>query len=93
MTVWHQPKLHRLIVHLVNYDREEGTPGQERPRLTGSIQVNLNLPSGERVLDVEFATPEEPEPKALTWNSKSGGVQFTTPSLLVYGVATVKYAL
>ena len=93
MTAWHQPQAHRLIIHLVNYDRDENALGQENPRAARPMMVHLNLPAGATVSGIRFITPEEPEPKPLKGNMVAGQIHFQTPGFLVYGVAVLDYAL
>jgi hypothetical protein len=80
----------RLVVHLVDYDRDEAT-GEENPRTSNPVAVRLNLPQGARIKGIRFATPEHPDPQTLTFDVESGQVRFRTPGFLVYGVATVEY--
>ncbi|HYM12966.1 MAG TPA: hypothetical protein VEU62_19665 [Bryobacterales bacterium] len=91
MTVWRQPQARRLIVHLVNYDRDESVASQENPRATSPIRVRLNLPSGARLAGVRFVTPEQPDPQTLRAVATNGQALFQTPAFLVYGVAIVEY--
>jgi hypothetical protein len=91
MTVWHQPHDHRILVHLVNYDRDEAVADQENPRAAGPINVRLNLPPGARLVGARFVTPEEPDPRTLTTAYENGQALFRSPTFLVYGVAIVDY--
>jgi hypothetical protein len=91
MTVWHQPHEHRILVHLVNYDRDEAVAEQENARAAGPINVRLNLPAGARLVGVRFVTPEEPDPQTLRTAYENGQALFRSPGFLVYGVAIVDY--
>ncbi|MGO8737045.1 MAG: hypothetical protein ACLQVM_30130 [Terriglobia bacterium] len=92
VTVWHQPHHHRVLVHLVNYDRDEAVVDQENPRAAGPVKVRLNLPPGARLAGARFVTPEEPDPRTLTTAYENGQVLFRSPAFLVYGVAIVDYS-
>src|SRR5579885_944511 len=91
MTAWQQPQRRRLIVHLVNYDRDEAGPGLENPRATRPFRVRLRLPQGARLGAVRFATPEQPEPVRLPATLENGQAIFEEPGFLVYGLAVVEY--
>jgi hypothetical protein len=92
MTVWRQAKPRRLVVHLVNYDRDEAAAGLENPRAAGPVQVRLNLPAGARVTGARFVTPEQPDPRPVTAQTADGQAVFQAPGFLVYGVAILDYA-
>jgi hypothetical protein len=91
MTAWRQPQHRRLVVHLVNYDRDESIADQENPRAVSGVSVRLGLPAGARVTTVRFVTPEQSEPQTVPATSEKGQALFETPALLVYGVALVEY--
>lgn len=91
MTTWHQPAARRLIVHLVNYDRDEDAAGVENPRPVAPVPVALNLPPGKRSTRVWFVTPERPEPQSLEASAGGGQIHFRAPGFDVYGVAVVEY--
>lgn len=85
-----------IILHLVNYDREEGAPNDnrtgaetERPRAVENIPINLSLPPNKEATKVTLHTPESNEPRALPFDSTKGRVKFTLPHLLVYSVITI----
>ena len=92
MTVWRQNHPARLIVHLVNYDRDESTAGVENPRAAPPFEVRLNLPSGARPRGVRFLSPERPEPRDLSAKTADSQAVFAVPDFLVYGVAIVEFA-
>lgn len=91
MAAWHQPHQQRILVHLVNYDRDESIADQENPLAAPPINVQLNLPDGTNVASARFITPEEPDPRTLTTSTKNEQAVFRTPSFLVYGIAIVDY--
>jgi len=93
MTVWQQASARRLIVHLVNYDRDEAAAGLENPRPTSPITVRLTLPKATNVERIKFVTPEQPEPEMLAVTTRDGQVSFQTPRFLVYGIAVLEYGL
>lgn len=86
----------RLILHLVNYDREpeapennRAGPGDERPKPVENIQVRLPLSGRFRAVSVRLHSPERANPIDLPFVSRSGTVTFTVPQLRVYGVAAI----
>jgi hypothetical protein len=93
MTVWQQASARRLIVHLVNYNRDEAAAGLENPRPTDPITVRLTLPKATNVERIKFVTPEQPEPEMLAVTTRDGQVSFQTPRFLVYGIAVLEYSL
>jgi hypothetical protein len=95
-------KGNELDFHFVNYNREEppkdaaGNPSpgngiaEEKPVAVKGFVADVNVPKGTEVASVEFITPEQSDPKPLTFKLESGRVKFDLPEFLVYGVARVK---
>lgn len=91
-----------LVLHFVNYNREEppkGTDGKpnsgsgiadEKPIAAKGVTASIVLPAGFVAIAVEAMTPESPEPIEIKFESTGGRVTFTMPEFLVYGVACVR---
>ncbi len=94
-TAWSQRK--RILLHLVNYDRDEGetkeerssSPSNERPIPVESIAVDLQIPDGRSVSALKLHTPESGQSLELNFHSNSGRVAFTIPRIVVYGVVEI----
>lgn len=91
MTAWSQRSKRRIVMHFVNYDRDENAAGLENPRPSAPFRVDLNLPASASPVRVEFVTPEEPERHALNVHVAGGRAVFEVPGFSVYGVAVVSY--
>jgi hypothetical protein len=88
---------HRIVVHLVNYNRDEKVPpaakgmaGAENPIPVENVRVSLNLPANARVTGVRFLTPEQ-QPQTMPFRQTGRTVEFTAPKFLVYGVCAVQF--
>jgi hypothetical protein len=91
-----------LVLHLVNYDREEPAKGKdgrpsagrgivdERPIAVRGVRADVVLPAGVRVAKVEAMTPERPEAVAVEFRAEGGRVRFRVPEFLVYCVVRVR---
>lgn len=90
-----------LVLHVVNYDREEPplqggkpSPGSgirdEKPRAASDIGANLILPTGMRPVSVEWMSPEKPEPRTIPFELVEGRLRFVLPEVFVYGVVRVR---
>jgi hypothetical protein len=91
-----------LLVHLVNYNREEPPRGRDgKPSPGGGVKdekaiaavpvdCQLLLPPGAAVKRVLYMTPEKPEPTVLEHKLDGGAVKFRTGEFLVYGMAKVE---
>lgn len=89
-------KSNQLVLHLVNYDREEGAPetnrtgpATERPKTVQNVAVDLRLPHGHHATKVRLHTPDQKQPASLKFQSQANRVSLTVPELQVYGVITV----
>ncbi len=96
-TAYKQPG--RVILHLVNYDREDGAPESnrtgpetERPKAVENVAVELRLPTGHRASAVTMFTPDGGGPVKLYFQMRRGQVRFTVPRVLVYAVTVVEIA-
>jgi len=95
--VWRQAQQRRLLVHLVNYKRDN-TPAQpplqgaaiERPLPQENIKVHLKLPKGSKVRQVTLLSPDAPEPRKIAFKQAGGMVNFTVDKMLVYAVANIE---
>jgi hypothetical protein len=86
----------RVMLHLVNYDREEGAPHNnrtgadtERPEAVENVTVDLRLPAGRRATAVTLCAPDREAPLTLPFRAANGRVTFTVPRLFVYGIAEI----
>lgn len=86
-----------LVIHCVNYAREDGAPGRgkggadERPAAVKEIAVDLLLPQGARAGKIVFLRPEEPDAKVeLVATTQNGRLQFRIPEFLAYAVVRIQ---
>ncbi len=98
INAYEQADAHRVVVHLVNYNRDEKAPpaakgmaGAENPIAVDKVQVSLNLPAKARVKSIQFLTPEQRQAESIPFRQKGGVVQFTAPKFLVYGVCAIQF--
>lgn len=95
-TAYAQPN--RLILHLVNYDRDESVerrrkgPELERPKPVRSTQVRFRVPVGRKVDSVRVFGPDRPSPVRIDFQQNGGQVRFQVPEFLVYAVVGVELA-
>ena len=94
-----------LVLHYVNYNREEPPKGKdgkpsagsgirdEKPLAVKGVSADVVLPAGFRVTAVEVMSPEMPDPTAIEFQESGGRVRFTMPEFLVYGVARIRLEL
>ncbi|HVF11311.1 MAG TPA: hypothetical protein VNA16_10930, partial [Abditibacteriaceae bacterium] len=95
--VWRQAQQRRLLLHLVNYKRDN-TPVQpplqgaaaERPLPQENIKVHLRLPSRSSVRRITLLSPEAPEPQPVAFKTKGDTVNFTVDKMLVYAVLNIE---
>jgi hypothetical protein len=87
----HQPWERRLLVHFVNYNRDESQPGKELPIASGPVGVDLSLPAGRVAKRIRLQTPEVSAAQRLTFEQSGRRFRFRTPPFLVYGFAVVDY--
>ncbi len=94
-TAYSQPQ--RTILHLVNYNREQGAPGNnrtgpetERPLAVEDIAVQMKLPGGRQARSVTLHAPDRDETITLKHQHQAGRVTFRVPRVLVYGVVEIE---
>lgn len=86
-----------IDVHLVNYNRTEPDKPRsagrgvedEKPIAVEQVTLDLALPSGRSVKEVQFITPEQENIQALKFKMSDGRLRVTTPEFLVYGIVRV----
>ncbi len=72
----------RRLVHLVNY--QTGAPARD-------ISVSVRLPVSRAVKNVVFASPLQADDVRLAFEVRDHRVEFTVPSVDVYGIAVVTF--
>ena len=89
-----QPK--RVLLHLVNYDRDETAdkrlsgPELERPQPVENIQVHLRLPRPSKIASVKLHSPDNASSLELRFEQPTEEqIRFRIPRLLVYAVAEI----
>lgn len=92
---YRQPAKKRWLVHLVNYNHKENAPGKsvsarEAPIGTDPVAVRLQLPANTKISQVRFLSPDAESEVKLDFRRDGGGVRFTAPAFLVYGVCVVE---
>ena len=81
---------HRLLVHLVNFNRDESQRGKELPLAADPAEIDVRAPVGFRAQRVLFLTPESAKAKKLKFTQEGDRVRFTTPGWLAYGLCVVE---
>ncbi len=71
---------YRRLLHLVNY--RTGEPARD-------VGVSLRLPASRGVRSITFASPWRTDDIRLPFEVREGRVEFTVPSVDVYGIAVV----
>lgn len=94
--VYRQAK--QLIVHLVNYNRDEKATGKaiverEAPIAAPRVGMRLRLTPGERVTQVTFLDPDADGRQVVEFKQQSQILTLTTPSFLTYGVCRIELAV
>lgn len=94
-TAYSQPG--RVLLHLVNYDRDEFPnkqlkgPELERPKPVGNVSVNFRLPDGVHATAVTVSSPDDNQTRTLKFQQQSGRVTFTLPDITVYAVIVITF--
>ncbi|MDA1015259.1 MAG: hypothetical protein O3A00_12500 [Planctomycetota bacterium] len=85
----------RVVLHLVNYDRDE-TPNKqltgpelERPKAVDNVSVRLRLPVGKTATTVTLLSPDGVLLRKLEHRHQDGRVLFTVPRVVVYAVVAI----
>lgn len=85
-----QPATGRILVHFVNYNRDEKREGFEAPIAAAPVGVDLCLPGGFQVRSVHFLTPEVKGATKVEFQQVGARLKFATPGFLVYGLAVIE---
>ena len=75
-----QPKAERMVVHFVNYNRDESQGRRELPIAAKPVGVDLALRDGEKVAAVRFITPEVDGEQGVDFEQGGTRLRCTTPS-------------
>ena len=86
---WRQRDPQRIVVHWVNYNRDEGA-SVEVPIPTSEMEVALRVPEGVRAASVEWIYPEADDPRNLSYQQGEDGVRFQLPRIIVYGITVLR---
>lgn len=78
----------RLVLHLVNYNRDESAP-TEVPIPERDIGLAVRLPAGRSASAVRQRSPDRDADEALPFEQHEGFVRFAVPELLVYTLIIV----
>jgi hypothetical protein len=93
-TAYTQPN--RLLLHLVNYNRDEAkagklkAPSAEHPIPEKNISVEIRLHKGKEAKSVTLHSPNRSDPILLKFSQNGEHLKFTVPEVLVYGVVEVE---
>ena len=89
-------ELEELTIHFVNYNRNEAPDNSmgtgitdEKPIVTPPFPIDVKLPPGRSVADVQFLTPEAALPQVLRFEQDRGRLKMEVPPFLVYGAVRV----
>jgi len=72
-----------LLLHLLNYD-EKQTP------VVTDIEVNLQIPEGKAVQQIQMLTPDGNEQSLLEHTFEGGRAKFVAPRLRVYNLLIIQ---
>ena len=86
-----QPGSKRLLVHLVNYNRNEKESGKELPLADAPVSVDLLLQADAKVKGLRFLTPEVAHPQSVEYRQDGPRLAFKTPGFLVYGLTVIEW--
>lgn len=95
-TAYAQPN--RLILHLVNYDRDETPdrqrkgPELERPKPVLKTPVRIRVPDGRQAESVTLFGPDRKAPVWIAFQQNKAHVSFRVPEFLVYAVVSLELA-
>ena len=96
-TVWSQPDLDRLLIHMVNYDRDleaakgKSGPAAETRRPATNLAVRLRVPAGVQVHHVSALSPdgETTDPRQLPFQQRGRWLELKVESVEVYTIVVV----
>ena len=98
ITAYEQANARRVVVHLVNYNRDEkatpaakGMAAAENAVAQENARVSVNLPASARATGVRFLTPEHGDAVEVAFQQKGRRVEFQAPKFLVYAVCAIQY--
>jgi len=99
LSVMAQPDKKRVMVHLVNYDREEPEaknfrgrgPQDEKPLPVENVTVHLQIPAKQKIKKVRLLSCDDSSETVLKWKTKGATATFVVPKMLVYSVAVVEF--
>jgi len=86
-----QPGSKRLLVHLVNYNRNQKESGKELPLADAPVSVDLLLQADAKVKGLRFLTPEVAHPQSVEYRQDGPRLAFKTPGFLVYGLTVIEW--
>ena len=97
--MWNQPERSRLVIHLVNYDRDlkaaEGKdgPAREQLRRVSDVPMRLRLVRNWRVKQVEVLSPDTAttDPQPLSFKQDGSWLELQVDSVEVYAIVVVRY--
>jgi len=85
-----QPAAQRVLVHCVNFNRDESQGNKELPIAAAPVTMDLRLPANFKVAGVQFLTPEVKGIQKVKFTQKGDRVLLTTPGYLVYGLVVIQ---
>jgi hypothetical protein len=88
ITSYVQEAKSRLILHMVNYNRDESAP-REIPIPERNIGVSVRLPEDRSASTIHLLSPDRDEEELLIFTQDGAYVQFTVPEVLVYDLVVV----
>lgn len=85
----------RVVLHFVNYDRDEAAKGtsvsaREAPVAAKPALVTLRLPNGVKAKSVRFTSPDDTREYTPEFRQKDGVLEFRAPGFLVYGLCVIE---
>ncbi len=87
----------KLMLHLVNYNRDEGTTKEERgkkpinERPLAVKDVTVRITTEKKPKAVMLYRPDSAKPARLAFKATPGKIEFLIPELLVYGVVELLF--
>ncbi|MBI4551384.1 MAG: beta-galactosidase trimerization domain-containing protein [Candidatus Latescibacteria bacterium] len=90
IVLYRQDEARRLIVHCVNYLRDEAE-AVETPIPSAPFDVSIRLPDGVRATTVSLLSPDTDGARTLPFHQGRDQVHFGVPSVVVYTIITVEW--
>ena len=98
-SIWKQQQYGRLVVHLVNYDRDVEVakrqigPAREAMRVVNDVDVRLRVPDEALVKHVSVLSPDTSSESVqrISFSQKGKWLELSVPRIEVYSILVIQY--